>query len=139
MSIKNYTTKVPTAQSVAEIIGSIAEHGASAIQQTSELSFAYDNNSGKYAASIATPMTAIAGDDVFDFVDAAKTPRETQCLLVYLKSKPKAGAYKAERCDCAVKRVSYRECGTMVDFTIILGDATERGIFDTATKQFTLN
>ena len=33
MPIKNYTTKVPAAQSVAEIVGALAEHGATKIQQ----------------------------------------------------------------------------------------------------------
>ncbi|PWL42817.1 MAG: hypothetical protein DBY43_02900 [Clostridiaceae bacterium] len=33
MPIKNYTTKVPAAQSVAEIVGALAEHGATRIQQ----------------------------------------------------------------------------------------------------------
>lgn len=33
MPIKNYTTKVPAAQSVAEIVGALASHGAIKIQQ----------------------------------------------------------------------------------------------------------
>ena len=33
MPIKNYTTKVPAAQSVAEIVGALAAHGAAKIQQ----------------------------------------------------------------------------------------------------------
>lgn len=33
MPIKNYTTKVPAAQSVAEIVGALASHGAMKIQQ----------------------------------------------------------------------------------------------------------
>ena len=36
MPIKNYTTKVPTAQSVAEIVGALAAHGATKIQQDYE-------------------------------------------------------------------------------------------------------
>ena len=33
MPIKNYTTKVPALQSVAEIVGALAAHGATKIQQ----------------------------------------------------------------------------------------------------------
>ena len=36
MPIKNYTTKAPTAQSVAEIVGALAAHGATKIQQDYE-------------------------------------------------------------------------------------------------------
>lgn len=36
MPIKNYTTKVPAAQSVAEIVGALAAHGAVKIQQDYE-------------------------------------------------------------------------------------------------------
>ena len=36
MPIKNYTTKVPAAQSVAEIVGALAAHGATKIQQDYE-------------------------------------------------------------------------------------------------------
>ncbi|NLS84167.1 MAG: DUF3850 domain-containing protein [Ruminococcaceae bacterium] len=105
--------------------------------QANELSFCNENKDGKYTVSIATPMTAMAGDEVFRFVDAAKIPRGTQCLLIYLYTKTKAGIYKAERCDCAVKRIAYRECGAVVDFTIILEGAAEGGIFNAAKKQFT--
>lgn len=37
MPIKNYTTTVPAAQSVAEIVGALAAHGATRIQQDAEM------------------------------------------------------------------------------------------------------
>lgn len=63
--------------------------------------------SQKYAGIFTKPLFAIAGDNVFDFVDAINIPCHTQCILVFLHCKDTT--YNAERIDCIVTRGKYRE------------------------------
>lgn len=62
MPIKNYTTTVPAAQSVAEIVGALAAHGATRIQQ--------DYDAGK-PVSIAFVIDTTAGLRAFRLPSSA--------------------------------------------------------------------
>lgn len=99
-----------------------------------------------YKPSIATPMTAMKGDEVFAFVDDIRTRRAvlsdclTECLLVYLYKDNSASGYPAERNTCAVQIDNFGGAGgeaAKLNFTLLLqGDATQ-GSFEPSTKTFT--
>ena len=83
MPIKNYTTKVPAAQSVAEIVGAPAEHGATKIQQ--------EYTQGK-PVSVAFAIDTPAGPRGFKLPSSAD---RVQAVLV--AQKVKVDAAQAER------------------------------------------
>ena len=83
MPIKNYTTKVPAAQSVAEIVGALAEHGATKIQQ--------EYPQGK-PVSVAFAIDTPAGPRGFKLPSSAD---RVQAVLV--AQKVKVDAAQAER------------------------------------------
>lgn len=83
MPIKNYTTKVPAAQSVAEIVGTLAAHGAMKIQQ--------DYDAGK-PISIAFMIDTPAGLRGFLLPSSADRVRS-----VLLRQNVKATDDQAER------------------------------------------
>ena len=99
-----------------------------------------------YRLNIATPMTAIAGDPVFDFVDKLRRRRSvladarTQCCMVYLYGEKVEKGYPAERNQCAIQIDDFGGAGgesAKLNFTVnLLGDP-EEGHFDPATKVFT--
>ncbi len=99
-----------------------------------------------YKPTIATPMTAIKGDEVFEFVDGLRVGRKvlsdcvTECLLVYLYKEEQSGAWPAEKNACAVQIDEFGGAGgesAKLSFTINLqGDAVQ-GTFSPATKTFT--
>lgn len=83
MPIKNYTTTVPAPQSVAEIVGALAAHGATRIQQ--------DYDAGK-PVSIAFVIDTPAGPRGFRLPSSADRVKE-----VLLRQKVKADDLQAER------------------------------------------
>lgn len=83
MPIKNYTTKIPAIQSVAEIVGALAEHGATKIQQ--------DYNQGK-PVSVAFMIDTPAGPRGFKLPSSAERVR-----AVLAAQKVKVDAAQAER------------------------------------------
>ncbi|MEF9968976.1 MAG: hypothetical protein RSD01_04270 [Ruthenibacterium sp.] len=118
--------------------------------QTSEVTY-INQNSGvtdveSYKPTIATPMTALAGDAVFEFVDSMRMGRKvlsdcmTECLLVYLYKDAVAGGYPAEKNACAIQIDDFGGAGgesAKLNFTLNLqGDAVV-GKFDPVTKAFT--
>lgn len=99
-----------------------------------------------YKPNIPTPMTAYAGDDVFEFVDDIRKNRKvladarSEICIVYLYDTPVADAYPAERNDCSIQVDDFGGPGgesAKLNFTInLIGDPTV-GTFDPTTKTFT--
>lgn len=99
-----------------------------------------------YKPTISNPMTAIKGDDVFEFVDEIRINRKvlgeckTDILIVYLYKDAENGAYPAERNACSVQIDDFGGAGgesAKLNFTInLLGDAA-LGTFNPTTKTFT--
>lgn len=83
MPIKNYTTTVPAAQSVAEIVGALAAHGATKIQQ--------DYDAGR-PVSIAFVIDTPAGLRAFRLPSSADRVK-----AVLLRQKVKTDDAQAER------------------------------------------
>ena len=83
MPIKNYTTTVPAAQSVAEIVGALAAHGATRIQS--------DYDAGR-PVSIAFVIDTPAGLRAFRLPSSADRVK-----AVMLRQKVKTDDAKAER------------------------------------------
>ena len=119
--------------------------------QTSEVTYINQSSAGatdveSYRPTIETPMTALAGDEVFEYVDGLRVARSvlsdcvTECLLVYLYKDAVSGAYPAEKNTCAVQIDEFGGAGgesTKLNFTLNLqGDAVQ-GTFDPTTKAFT--
>lgn len=118
--------------------------------QTSEVIYIHQNSGvtdvESYKPTIETPMTAMAGDEVFEFVDAIRVGRKvlsdcvTECLLVYLYKSEGDSGYPAEKNACAIQIDEFGGAGgesTKLNFTLNLqGDAVQ-GTFDPAAKTFT--
>lgn len=118
--------------------------------QTSEEIYIHQDNGTtnveSYKPNIPTPMTAIKGDPVFDYVDTIRkgrkvlTDAETEVCIVYLYETPVAGAYPAEKNACSVQVDDFGGPGgesAKINFTLNLnGDPTE-GTFNPTTKAFT--
>ena len=83
MPIKNYTTKVPAAQSVGEIVGALVEHGATRIQQ--------EYTQGK-PVSVAFAIDTPAGPRGFKLPSSAERVR-----AVLVAQKVEVDAAQAER------------------------------------------
>ena len=118
--------------------------------QTSDETYIHQDsgntNVESYKPTIPTPMTAIAGDEVFDYVDglrkgrAVLTDAETEVCIVYLYETPTTGAYPAEKNACSIQVDDFGGDGgtaAVINFTINLnGDATP-GTFNPSIKAFT--
>ena len=99
-----------------------------------------------YKPNIPTPMTAIKGDPVFDFVDAIRkgrkilTDAQSEVCIVYLYETPITNAYPAEKNVCSIQIDDFGGPGgesAKINFTLNLnGDATQ-GTFNPMTKAFT--
>lgn len=83
MPIKNYTTKVPTAQSVDEIVGALVGHGATRIQQ--------EYTQGR-PVSVAFAIDTPAGPRGFKLPSSAERVR-----AVLVAQKVEVDAAQAER------------------------------------------
>lgn len=118
--------------------------------QTSEVVY-INQDSGvtdveSYKPTIAAPMTAMAGDPVFDYVDAIRMERKvltdcvTECLLVYLYKDEQSGAYPAEKNACGVQIDEFGGAGgesTKLSFKLNLQGNAVSGVFNPANKTFT--
>lgn len=99
-----------------------------------------------YKPNIPTPMTAIKGDPVFDYVDGLRKARaigadaRTKICIVYLYETETTGAYPAEQNDCSIQIDDFGGAGgesATINFTInLIGDAVV-GTFNPTTKSFT--
>ncbi len=99
-----------------------------------------------YKPNIPTPMTAIKGDPVFDYVDGLRKARaigadaRTKICIVYLYDTETTGAYPAEQNDCSIQIDDFGGAGgesATINFTInLIGDAVV-GTFNPTTKSFT--
>ena len=99
-----------------------------------------------YKPNIPTPMTAIKGDPVFDYVDGLRKARaigadaRTKICIVYLYETETTGAYPAEQNDCSIQIDDFGGAGggsATINFTInLIGDAGV-GTFNPTTKSFT--
>ncbi len=99
-----------------------------------------------YRLNIATPMTAIAGDPVFDFVDGLRMKRSvladarTECCIVYLYKENTGSGYPAEKNTCSIQIDDFGGVGgesAKLNFTVnLIGDPVA-GTFDPETKAFT--
>lgn len=99
-----------------------------------------------YKPNIPTPMTAIKGDPVFDYVDGLRRARaigadaRTKICIVYLYDTETTGAYPAEQNDCSIQIDDFGGAGgesATINFTInLIGDAVV-GTFNPTTKSFT--
>lgn len=98
-----------------------------------------------YKPTINNPMTAMKGDEVFEYVDDLRIKRAvlndcvTDILIVYLYKDAATSAYPAEKNKCSVQVGDFGGAGggsAKLNFTINLqGDATH-GTFNPATKTF---
>ena len=99
-----------------------------------------------YRLNIATPMTAVAGDPVFEFVDAIRMKRSVladarcKCCIVYLYKESDGTGYPAEQNECSIQIDDFGGAGggsTKLNFTVnLIGDPVT-GSFDPSTKTFT--
>lgn len=99
-----------------------------------------------YKPNIPTPMTAIKGDPVFDYVDGLRKARaigadaRTKICIVYLYETETTGAYPAEQNDCSIQIDDFGGAGgesATINFTInLIGDAVV-GTFNPTAKSFT--
>lgn len=99
-----------------------------------------------YKLNIPTPMTAISGDPVFEYVDDIRIKRKvladarTQCLIVYLYKTETSGKYPAEKNECSVSVEDFGGAGgeaAKINFTLnLIGDPVA-GQFDPSSKTFT--
>ncbi len=99
-----------------------------------------------YRPTIPTPMTAIKGDAVFDFVDGIRKDRkvladaETEVCIVYLYETATSGAYPAEKNACSIQIDDFGGAGgekATINFTINLNGDPVKGTFNPSTKAFT--
>lgn len=118
--------------------------------QTSEEIYVHQDsgntNVESYKPNIPTPMTAIKGDPVFDYVDAIRKGRkvladaESDVCIVYLYETATAGAYPAEKNACSIQVDDFGGPGgesAKINFTINLNGDPEDGTFNPTTKTFT--
>lgn len=105
-----------------------------------------NTNVESYKPNIPTPMTAIKGDPVFDFVDVIRKGRkvlaeaESEVCIVYLYETPETGAYPAERNGCSIQIDDFGGPGgesAKINFTINLNGDPVEGDFNPTTKTFT--
>lgn len=98
-----------------------------------------------YKPTIPTPMTAIKGDAVFDYVDNIRKKRavladaETEVCIVYLYEKEQAEAYPAEKNQCSIQIDDFGGEGgkaAKINFTINLNGDPVLGTFNPKTKAF---
>lgn len=105
-----------------------------------------DTDVESYKPTIPNNMTAIKGDEVFEYIDDIRINRKvlgdatTDILIVYLYKEATSGAYPAEKNRCGIQIGDFGGAGgesAKLNFTVNLqGDATH-GTFNPSTKAFT--
>ena len=138
------------AQPVWSLIGDgVTEQVIAYNPQTSEETYVHQDSGvtevESYRLTIATPMTAVAGDAVFEFVDNLRLNRSvlaearTQLCIVYLYKEAAQGKYPAEKNECSVQIDDFGGAGgesAKLNFTVnLIGDPVQ-GSFDPVTKAF---
>ncbi len=134
-----------------ELIGDgVTEMSIAYNPQTSEVIYVNEDSGStdveSYKPTIAAPMTALAGDPVFEFIDDLRIRRsvlsdcETNCLMVYLYKPEQGGKYPAERSRCTVQVDEFGGAGgesAKLNFTLNLCGSAQQGLFDPAARTFT--
>lgn len=142
------TTSVPVWSLIGE---GVTEQTIAYNPQTSEETYIHEDSAttdvDSYKVSIPTPMTAIDGDAVFDFVDGIRRARKvlsaavTECLIVYLyKAGTTSGSYVAEKNAAGIQIDDFGGPGgesAKINFTLNLQGDPVYGEFDPTTKTFT--
>ncbi len=118
--------------------------------QTSEETYIHEDSGTtdveSYKVNIPTPMTAVKGDEVFEFVDDIRMHRKvlsdavTDCVIVYLYKDASSGKYPAEKNRCSIQIDDFGGAGgesAKLNFTLNLQGDPIIGTFDPATKTFT--
>lgn len=118
--------------------------------QTSEEVYIHQDsgntNIESYRPTIPTPMTAIKGDAVFDFIDNIRRSRkvladaESEACMVYLYEDAVEGKYPAEKNACSIQIDDFGGPGgesAKINFTLNLNGDPETGTFSPTTKEFT--
>lgn len=128
----------------------VTEQTISYNPQTSEETYIHQDTGttdvDSYKPNIPTPMTAIKGDPVFDYVDGLRKSRaigsdaRAKICIVYLYDTATEGAYPAETNDCSIQIDDFGGAGgemAKINFTInLIGDPVI-GTFNPTTKSFT--
>lgn len=145
-----FLNTTPESQPTWSLVGDgVTEMSIAYNPQTSEVTY-INQDSGttdveSYKPSIETPMTALSGDPVFEFVDKIRVNRkvlsecQTDCLLVYLYKDAETGAYPAEKNKCAVQINDFGGAGgeaAKLSFTVHFQGDAELGTFNPTTKSF---
>lgn len=134
-----------------ELVGDgVTEQTISYNPQTEEETYIHQDNGNtevtSYKPTIATPMTAIKGDPVFDYVDELRRKRavlddaKTSVCLVYLYETASGSAYPAEENECTIQIDDFGGAGgesAKINFTINLNGDPVKGTFNPSTKTFT--
>lgn len=128
----------------------VTEQTISYNPQTSEETYIHQDSGNtdieSYKPTINNPMTAIKGDEVFEYVDEVRMKRKvldeavTDVVIVYLYKEATGGAYPAEKNQCAVQIDDFGGAGgesAKLNFTLNLQGDPIRGTFDPSAKTFT--
>ena len=132
------------------VVDGVTEQVIAYNPQTSEETYVHQDSGNteveSYRLTIATPMTAVAGDAVFEFVDNLRLQRSvladahTQVCIVYLYKTAAEGKYPAEMNECSVQIDDFGGAGgesAKLNFTVNLIGDPQQGTFDPVTKTFT--
>lgn len=128
----------------------VTEQTISYNPQTSEETYIHQDSGNtdieSYKPTINNPMTAIKGDEVFEYVDDIRVKRKvldeavTDIVIVYLYKDATGSAYPAEKNRCAVQIDDFGGAGgesAKLNFTLNLQGDPIQGTFDPKTKTFT--
>lgn len=149
MFLNTGTSASPTWSLIGE---GVTEQTINYNPQTSEEVYIHQNSGTtdveSYKVTIPTPMTAVQGDAVFEFVDGIRKARKvladarSEICIVYLYETPETGAYPAEKNTCSIQIDDFGGTGgesAKLNFTLnLIGDPII-GTFNPTTKTFTAN
>lgn len=140
-----------TASPIWSLIGNgVTEQTISYNPQTSDETYIHQDTGetdvDSYKPTVNNPMTAIKGDEVFEYVDDIRIKRKvlsecvTEILFVYLYKDETTDGYPAERNTCGVQIDDFGGEGggkLKLNFTVNLQGDPTHGHFDPSTKTFT--
>ena len=128
----------------------VTEQTISYNPQTSDETYIHQDSGNtdieSYKPTINNPMTAIKGDEVFEYVDDIRVKRKvlneavTDVVIVYLYKDAIGSVYPAEKNQCAVQIDDFGGAGgesAKLNFTLNLQGDPIQGTFDPKTKTFT--
>lgn len=148
---KTFLNTTPLAAATYKLIGDGVSTGTINYNpETSTETYIHEDsattNLEKYAPNMPVEMTAVNGDDVFEFVDNLRKTRavldaaKTDIVNVWLYETPTAGAYPAEKQNVSIQVDSFGGDGGVsakLNYTInYLGDRIN-GTYNPTTNVFT--